>query len=154
MNTSLSYSDCFGKYRCKWLITRCVTNTFAIFIYKGGSENNCTNSHKKNSFLWLLVLFSPPPGPCSFNTYMRITCHYGLADQSNNNHFKNTPIVHFSAFVKLATETSALLPLWRLRLSVYFHLGEYYWKDFSSPEMDVAIDSVSFLFSFFFFEGD
>ena len=43
-------------------------------------------------------------------------------------------MVHFSAFVDLATETSALLPRWRLKLSVYFHLGEYYWKDFSSPD--------------------
>ena len=42
--------------------------------------------------------------------------------------------MHFSAFVDLATEISAILPLWRLKLSVYFHLGEYYWKDFSSPE--------------------
>ena len=41
--------------------------------------------------------------------------------------------MHFSAFVDLATEISAILPLWRLKLSVYFHLGEYYWKDFSSP---------------------
>ena len=41
--------------------------------------------------------------------------------------------MHFSAFVDLATEFSAILPLWRLKLSVYFHLGEYYWKDFSSP---------------------
>ena len=36
-------------------------------------------------------------------------------------------------FVDLATEISAILPLWRLKLSVYFHLGECYWKDFSSP---------------------
>ena len=41
--------------------------------------------------------------------------------------------MHFSAFVDLATEISAILPRWRLKLSVYFHLGEYYWKDFSSP---------------------
>ena len=46
--------------------------------------------------------------------------------QSNSNHFKNTTVVHFSAFVDLATEVSAILPLWRLNLSVYFHLGEYY----------------------------
>ena len=32
----------------------------------------------------------------------------------------------FYAFVDLATEVSAILPLWRLKLSVYFHLGEYY----------------------------
>ena len=54
--------------------------------------------------------------------------------RSNNNHFKNTNVVHFSAFVDLATKISAILPLWRLKLSVYFHLGEYYWKDFSSPD--------------------
>ena len=41
--------------------------------------------------------------------------------------------MHFSAFVNLATENSALLPLWRLELSVYFHIGEYYRIDFSSP---------------------
>ena len=46
--------------------------------------------------------------------------------QSNNNHFKNTTAVHFCAFVDLATEISAILPLWRLKFSVYFHLGEYY----------------------------
>ena len=46
--------------------------------------------------------------------------------QSNNNHFKNTTVGHFSAFVDLATEISAILPLWRQTLSVYFHLGEYY----------------------------
>ena len=56
-----------------------------------------------------------------------------LISQSNNNHFKNTTVVHFSAFVDLATEISTILPLWRLKLSVYFHIGEYYWKDFSSP---------------------
>ena len=46
--------------------------------------------------------------------------------QSNNNHFKNKPVVHFSAFFDLATEISAMLPLWRLKLAIYFHLGEYY----------------------------
>ena len=51
--------------------------------------------------------------------------------QSNNNHFKNTPVVHFSAFVNLATETSAftatlaaktfpLLPLWRVLMKRFF----------------------------------
>ena len=72
-----------------------------------------------------------------FFSYTRINCRYGLAlyiSQSNNNHFKHKPVVHFSAFVDLATEISAILPLWRLKLSVYFHLGEYYRKDFSSPE--------------------
>ena len=44
-----------------------------------------------------------------------------------------TTVVHFSAFGDLATEISAILPRWRLKLSVYFQLGEYYWKDFSSP---------------------
>ena len=61
-----------------------------------------------------------------FYTYTRITCRYDLDKPSNNSHFKNTPVVHFSAFVELATKISALLPLWRLELSVYFHLGEYY----------------------------
>ena len=72
----------------------------------------------------------------TFFSYTRINCRYGLAiliSQSNNNHSKNTTVVHFSAFVDLATEVSAILPLWRLKLSVYFHLGEYFWKDFSSP---------------------
>ena len=36
--------------------------------------------------------------------------------QSINNCFKYTSVVHFSAFVILATETSASLPLWRLKL--------------------------------------
>ena len=66
-----------------------------------------------------------------FFSYTRINCRYGLAihyriSQSNNNHFKYTTVVHFSAFVDLATEISAILPLWRLKLFVYFHLGECY----------------------------
>ena len=62
-------------------------------------------------------------------TRININCRYDLAiliSQSNNNHFKNTTVVHFYAFVDLATEISDILPLWRLKLSVYFHLGEYY----------------------------
>ena len=80
-----------------------------------------------------------------FFSYKRINCRNGLAiyiSQSSNNHFKNTTVVHFSAFVDLATEISAILPLWRLKLSVYFHLGEYYWKDFSSPDLGVFLISV------------
>ena len=64
-----------------------------------------------------------------FFSFTRINCRFGLAiqiSQSNNNHFKNTTVVHFYAFVDLATEISDILPLWRLKLSVYFHLGEYY----------------------------
>ena len=41
--------------------------------------------------------------------------------------------MQFSAFVNLATKTSALLPLCQIKVSVYFHLGKYYWKDFSGP---------------------
>ena len=73
-----------------------------------------------------------------FFSYTRINCRYGLAidkpikQQSLQKH--NRRLVHFSAFVDLATEVSAMLPLWPLKLSVYFHLGECYWKDFSSPE--------------------
>ena len=74
-----------------------------------------------------------------FFSYTKINCRYGLAilTRQSNNHFKNTTVVHFSAIVDLATEISAILPLWRLKLSVYFHLGEYYWKDFSSPAQDL-----------------
>ena len=54
-------------------------------------------------------------------------------DYNHLTHFKNTPVVHFSAFVNLATETLASLPVWRLKFFVYIHLGEYNWKDFSSP---------------------
>ena len=64
-------------------------------------------------------------------------CRYSYKDKPNKqhyNHFKNTTVVRFSALVDLATEISAILPLWRLKRSVYFHLGEYYWKDFSSPD--------------------
>ena len=72
-------------------------------------------------------------------TYTRITCRYGLDKPINHTitTSKNTPVVHFSAFVDLATEISAILPLWRLKLSVYFHLGEYYWSDFSSPALNI-----------------
>ena len=71
-----------------------------------------------------------------FYTYTRKTCRYGfsLYHSIKRNHFKNTPVVHSSAIVDLATEISTILPLWRQKLSAYFHLGEYYWKDFSSPE--------------------
>ena len=58
-----------------------------------------------------------------FFTYTRINCRRCGLDKPTN---KNTNVVHFSAFVDLATEISAILPLWRLKLSVYFHLGEYY----------------------------
>ena len=81
---------------------------------------------------------SKKPVKCSSPTYSytRINCRYSYKDKPNKqhyNHFKNTTVVRFSALVDLATEISAILPLWRLKLSVYFHLGEYYWKDFSSP---------------------
>ena len=48
---------------------------------------------------------------------------------------KNTPVVHFSAFVDLATEISAILPRWRLKLSVYFHLGELLKRFFEPWEL-------------------
>ena len=51
--------------------------------------------------------------------------------------------MHFSAFVDLATEISAILPRWRLKLSVYFHLGEYCWKDFSSPAKAAKLSTCS-----------
>ena len=78
-----------------------------------------------------------------FYTFTRITCHYGLEKPINQTipTSKNTPVVHFSAFVDLATEISAILPRWRLKLSVYFHLGEYYWKDFSNPAFYVWHDT-------------
>ena len=41
----------------------------------------------------------------------------------------------FSAFVNLAGEISALPPLWRLKLSVYFHLGKYYLKQNFHPAL-------------------
>ena len=73
------------------------------------------------------------PVKCSSPTYSytRINCRYSYSykDKPNKqhyNHFKNTTVVRFSALVDLATEISAILPLWRLKLSVYFHLGEYY----------------------------
>ena len=62
-------------------------------------------------------------------SYTRINCRYSYKDKPNKqhyNHFKNTTVVRFSALVDLATKISAILPLWRLKLSVYFHLGEYY----------------------------
>ena len=74
---------------------------------------------------------SKKPVKCSSPTYSytRINCPYSYKDKPNKqhyNHFKNTTVVRFSALVDLATEISAILPLWRLKLSVYFHLGEYY----------------------------
>ena len=48
-------------------------------------------------------------------TYTRITCRYGLDKPINQTiTTSNTPVVHFSEFVDLATEISAILPLWRL----------------------------------------
>ena len=74
---------------------------------------------------------SKKPVKCSSPTYSytRINCRYSYKDKPNKqhyNHFKITTVVRFSALVDLATEISAILPLWRLKLSVYFHLGEYY----------------------------
>ena len=82
----ITFHNCFGNYRCdiKWLIA-CVTNSFAIFIL---------HLHEDNLPQWA-------------NGSQKVRS----ANQSNNNHFKNTPVVHFSAFVNLATETLALLPL-------------------------------------------
>ena len=54
------------------------------------------------------------------------------ANQSNNNHFIKHTGSAFLCICKLTTETSAKLPLWQLKRSA-FHLGEHYWKDFSSP---------------------
>ena len=74
-----------------------------------------------------------------FYTYTRITCHFGSDKPINQTTAsKHTPVVHFSAFVDLATEISAILPLCRLKLSVYFHLGWYYRKDFSSPVFPIV----------------
>ena len=93
-----------------------------FFVWSGCQFFYLCRSWKRRVWLASILFF----------TYSRINCRYGL-DKANNNHFKNTTAVHFSAFVDLATEISAILPLWRLKLSVYFHLGEYYWEDFSSP---------------------
>ena len=71
-----------------------------------------------------------------FFSYTRINCRYGLAIDKP---IKEQPLQKHnrSAFLCICRfgdwSFSYMLPLWRLKLSVYFHLGECYWKDFSSP---------------------
>ena len=60
-----------------------------------------------------------------FFSYTRINCRYGLAIDKPNKQ-QSLQKHNRSAFLNLATEVSGVLPLWRLKLSVYFHLGEYY----------------------------
>ena len=73
-------------------------------------------------------------------TYTRITCRYDLDKPITQTiTASKTNQSWISLRLLLATGTSALLPLWHAKLSVYFHLGEYYWKDFSSPALTCTL---------------